>query len=146
MNPYITVDNQQLTIITFILQSEHPLRTLFFFFFFGEQTGLIPLPGEPCSCNSVSHRDNNPLDCRGRQVLSFGLVDQSHAQVTEVKRHALQDGLACVRPVLGKLCGQKKLTRGGRLKPFYYLCATLYHLGQGCCCFKVNISPKKKTP
>lgn len=58
------------------------------------------LPVGPRSCNGIPHRDNNPLDCRGWQVLSFGLVDQRHAQVTQVKGHALQDGLACVRPVL----------------------------------------------
>lgn len=65
-------------------------------------------------CYDIPHRDNNPLDCSGWQVLSFGLVDQRHAQVTQVKGHALQDGLACVRPVLWKLWGQKQLTSGGK--------------------------------
>lgn len=57
----------------------------------------------------ISHRDDNPLHCSSWQVLSFGLVNQSHAQVTEVKGHALQDGFARVCPVLRKLWGQMKL-------------------------------------
>lgn len=85
---------------------------------------LILLPVGPGSCNGIPHRDNNPLDCSSWQVLSFGLVDQRHAQVTQVKGHALQDGLACVRPVLWKLWGQKKLTSGGKGKTFQ--CASIY--------------------
>lgn len=122
-NPHITVDNLQLTIITFTSRLKVAMEIIQYFVptNWKNKMCFILLP---VGSNGIPHCDNDPLDCSGWQVLSFGLVDQRHAQVTQVKGHALQDGLACVRPVLWKLWGQKKLTSGGKGRTFQ--CAWSY--------------------
>lgn len=58
-----------------------------------------------CRCED-EHRCNDPFDGRGRHIFTFGLVNESHSHVPEVKGHAVHKGLPRVCPVLWKLWGK----------------------------------------
>lgn len=60
------------------------------------------------SYDKWTHRGNNPLDSSSWELLTFGLVHQSHPQMTKVKGHSLEKSLSCVSPILRELCMMKK--------------------------------------
>ncbi len=64
---------------------------------------LSASPNPSYTSNDRTHRGNNPLDSSGWELLAFGLVHQSHAQMSKVKGHSLQKSLSRVSPVLREL-------------------------------------------
>jgi len=67
------------------------------------------------SYNKWTHRCNNPLDSSSWEILAFGLVHQSHPQMTKVKGHSLEKSLSCVSPILRELCMKKKYAEWRRV-------------------------------